>query len=305
MEYIIKSSSYRLLKKKINELVNGIDKDNITYYDLSIDSLKDILSDCNYVSLFDEKKAIIVYNTNIFSTKFEYKEECELLESYLSNPNKNTVLIFISDSVSTKKKCAKMIKDNIIELSVSSLEDEVKLYIKELGFKIENSALTKLINNLNSNYDFILNELDKIMVVKKDYLITLDDVNKYSLNLEKNDIFDFVDVVIKKEQKKIFKYLEEYINNKEEPAILFSNIATQYRLIYCVKNLMKDGYTEKSIATELNIHPYRVKLAVSNSYNYSNKELKEKLLSIVDLDEKIKLGLIDKYNALKMFLVNI
>ena len=70
MEYIIKSDSYRLLKNELNKLTKDIDKDNIIYYDLSIDSLKDILNNANYVSLFDDKKAIIVYNANIFGTKF-------------------------------------------------------------------------------------------------------------------------------------------------------------------------------------------------------------------------------------------
>jgi len=73
MEYIIKSSSYRLLKNKINEITKDIDKDNIAYYDLTIDSLSVILEECNYTSLFDDKKATIVYNTNLFNTKYEYK----------------------------------------------------------------------------------------------------------------------------------------------------------------------------------------------------------------------------------------
>ena len=84
-----------------------------------------------------------------------------------------------------------------------------------------------------------------------------------------------------------------------------SKIASQYRLIYSVKNLTRKGYSEKEIALELGIHPYRVKLAREKSYNYTNDELKEKLLSIGSLDEKVKLGIIDKYVALKLFLVNL
>lgn len=309
MEYIIKSNSYRLLKQEINKLTKDIDKENINYYDLTIDNLKDILNDCNYSSLFEEKKGIIVYNTNIFNTKFEYKEDLELLEKYLNNPNKNTILIFIADSISSKKKCVKKIKENnnLLELNIneSELESHIKEYLKENNFKIENIALTRLIKNLNNKYDYILNELDKVMIIKKDYLITLEDIEKYTISLENDDIFEFVDLIIKKDTIKIFKYLEKFINNKEEPAILFSNIATQYRLIYSIKNLIKNGYKEKDIATNLAIHPYRVKLALEKSYNYTNTELKEKLLYIGELDEKIKLGYIDKYIALKLFLLNI
>jgi len=310
MEYIIKSNSYRLLNSKIKELTKDIDKDNITYFDLTENSIKEILEECNYNSLFNDKKAIIVNNTNIFSTKYEYKEELSILESYLSNSNINTILIFIADSVSLKKKCVKIINDNKNYFNLSTpLDDElkgsVKDYLKEKGYKIESNALSLLLNNLDNKYDYILNELDKVMIVKKDYVINKEDIEKYTIKIKTDNIFDFVEYIIKKNESKIYEYLERFISDKNEPAILFSNIASQYRLIYSCKNLIKQGYSEKDIATLLDIHPYRVKLAINNSYNYTNSELKEKLLFIGKLDEQIKLGLLDKYNALKMFIIDI
>ena len=308
--YIIKSESYRLLDAKIKELTDDIDKENVTHFDLTIDNFKDIIEECNYTSLFNDKKAVIVNNTNIFGTKYEYKEDMELLEKYLNNSNKYTELIFIADSISLKKKCVKIIKDNgnLFELKKPVGDDLRKMvidYLKQDNFKIENSALTKLITNTVENYDFILNELDKVIVVKKDYLITDEDIDKYTIKIIEENIFDFVDLVIKKDTKNIFIKLEKYIQEKQEPAILLANIASQYRLIYSVKNLTRKGYSEKEIADELGIHPYRVKLAREKGYNYTNDELKEKLLSIGSLDEKVKLGIIDKYVALKLFLVNL
>ena len=305
MEYIIKSSSYRLLKEKINKITKNIDKDNITYYDLTIDNLNDIIEECNYTSLFDDKKAIIVYNTNLFNTKYEYKEDLELLEKYLNNPNVNTELIFITDSINMKKKCVKMInnKNNLFELEIKDdLVEKIKEYLNNLGYKIENRALSNLIKYELSNYDYILNEIDKVITIKKDYLITENDIDEYATKLESDNLFDFVNIIITKEEKNIYKYLIEYINNNKEPAILFSNLATQYRLIYSVKNLIKEGYSERDIADIFKIHSYRVKLAHDKSYEYTNNELKEKLLLIGKLDEKIKLGIINNYTALKYFL---
>ena len=143
------------------------------------------------------------------------------------------------------------------------------------------------------------------MVIKKDYLINSDDIEKYTIKIKEDNIFDFVDLIIKKDTKKVYERLEEYIKKREEPAILMSNIASQYRLILSVKNLIKEGYSEKEIADNLGIHPYRVKLARDKTYDYSNDELIGKLLSIGELDEKIKQGLIDKYVALKLLLVDL
>lgn len=310
MEYIIKSNSYRLLDSKIKDLTKNIDKENITYFDLTIDNIKDIIEECNYTSIFNDKKAIIVNNCNLFGTKYEYKNELELLERYLNNPNKDTVLLFVCDSISLKKKCVKIIKDNgcLYELNMpkdNELINSIKTYLKELGYKIENNALNTLIDNLNNNYDYILNELDKVIIVKKDYLINKEDIDKYTIKIKEDNIFDFVDCIIKKDNKKVYEYLEKYINEKQEPAILMSNIASQYRLILSIKKLIKEGYSEKNIADELKIHPYRVKLAHQNSFNYTNEELVSKLLKIGELDEKIKLGLVDKYIALKLLLIDL
>ena len=207
------------------------------------------------------------------------------------------------------RSCAKIIKDNNnlfeLEINEKELSDKVKEYVKSLGFKIDNDALNTLINNLNKNYDYILNEIDKVIIIKNDKLIILNDIDEYTIKLEDDTLFDFVDVIIKKDEIKVYKYLMEYIKDNKEPAILFASIASQYRLIYSVKNLIKEGYKESEIAKFFNIHEYRVKLAHNNSYNYSNEELKDKLLLIGKLDEKIKLGRIDKYSALKYFLTSL
>lgn len=309
MAYIIKCNSYRLLKSKLDELTNNIDKENIIYFDYDETNMKSIIEECNYTSLFNDSKAIIVRNINIFGTKYEYKEDLSILEDYLNNENRNTLLIFITDSTSLKKKCVKIIKDsgNLLDIPIpkdKELELAIREYLNKLGYKIESNALTKLIDNLDSNYDYILNELDKIIIVKKDYVINLNDINKYSINIKKDNIFDFVDLIIKKD-KLMYEHMEEFINSKEEPAILLSNLATQYRLIYASKNLTREGMSEKEIADALEVHPYRVKLAIANSYNYSCDELKEKLLYIGKLDELIKTGLLDKYTALKLFITSV
>ena len=310
MEYIIKSNSYRLLKRELDKLTEDIDKENINYFDMDVDNIKDILDNANYVSLFDDKKCIVVYNSNIFGTKFEYKNELEILEKYLNNPNDNTTLIFLTDNISKSKKCVKLIsnKGNVIELNKptgDNLKKEIINYLKEFNFKIENKALDLLIKRLDNNYDYILNELDKIMIIKEDYLINVEDINKYSVNIEEVDLFKFVDLVIKKKIEECLEELKIIVENNIEPAIILSMIAGQYRLIYSTKNLIKQGLSEKTIADELDVHPYRIKLAHDNSYNYSNIELKGKILSIGELDRKIKTGELDKYNALKIFIINL
>lgn len=65
------------------------------------------------------------------------------------------------------------------------------------------------------------------------------------------------------------------------------------------------GYTEKDIASTLSIHPYRVKLAIQNSRNYSNELLIEYIDKLATLDYEIKSGEKDADTGLELFLLGI
>jgi DNA polymerase-3 subunit delta len=58
------------------------------------------------------------------------------------------------------------------------------------------------------------------------------------------------------------------------------------------------------IASKLNIHPYRVKLAKEKSYNYNKEDLLRNLELLYELDYELKSTSIDPYSLLKIFLIN-
>ena len=63
------------------------------------------------------------------------------------------------------------------------------------------------------------------------------------------------------------------------------------------------GYSEKDIASTLKIHPYRVKLAIQNSRNYSKETLLNYLYNLAIIDIDIKTGKINKDLALELFIL--
>ena len=81
--------------------------------------------------------------------------------------------------------------------------------------------------------------------------------------------------------------------------------ADQFRLMYQVKTLLKEGYNQESIATKLKIHPYRVKLAIEKGYNYSSKTLLTNLEYFFNLDYMIKSGNNNPKLVFELFLANL
>ena len=95
------------------------------------------------------------------------------------------------------------------------------------------------------------------------------------------------------------------IKMNEEPIKIIVMLSNQFRIIYQAKRLYKQGYSGNDIATLLDIHPYRIKLALEKGRNYSEKDLINNLYKLAVLDEEIKTGKKDKYMALELFLITV
>ena len=81
-------------------------------------------------------------------------------------------------------------------------------------------------------------------------------------------------------------------------------ISSQFRFLLQVKTLYNKNKSNDEIAKLLEVHPYRVKLAINNCYYYSKETLENYLLKLFELDKKIKLGLIDKNIFFQLFILN-
>ena len=83
---------------------------NINKYDLNNDLIKNAIEDAETISMFGDKKTVIVDNANMF-TGITSKDS-EIIEKYLNNININTNLIFIvhNEKLDTRKKITKLIK---------------------------------------------------------------------------------------------------------------------------------------------------------------------------------------------------
>ena len=98
MIYLLYGTEDILITDEINKVVleNNIDEFNISRYNLEESLLKNIIEDCQTMTLFNDKKMVIVDNSYIFvRTQKKYLEQdIDVLIEYSNNPNPNTILIF-------------------------------------------------------------------------------------------------------------------------------------------------------------------------------------------------------------------
>ena len=288
-----------ITKHKINDL-------NISKYNIN-DNLTDIIEDANTLSLFDDKKLIVINNNALFVGKKSV--DTIALEKYIINSNPNTILIFVvnEEKLDTRRKLYKNIKEKGEVFEFNKLPN-INTYVKNLfsGYTITNDSINLLIKRVGNDLNRLKQEIEKIKIYKiNDKLITDSDIIDCTVEKIDINIFNFIDNIIRKNKSETIKTYKELLKIGEEPIKIIVLLANQFRLMYQSKLLTSKGYSEDDIASLLHVKRYPVHLAIQKSYHYNKEVLIDNLEQLADLDIKIKSGEIDKNLALELFLLRL
>lgn len=311
MNYLLYGTEKFLMDKEIKNIIdkNSFDELNISKYDLEFSTIKDILEDANTISLFNDRKLIIVDNAFIFNRTSKKIDDIEMLEKYLKESNSNTIILFInhSDKVDSVKKIFKYIKEKGVVKEFNALKN-ITSNVKNMfdDYKISNDAIELLINRAGKNLEILYQEVEKLKMYKiDDKIISIEDVEDTSVENVNIDIFKFVDDIINKNKKSAINTYKELLKINEEPIKIIALIASKFRLMYQSTMLAKKGYTEENISEILKVHKYPVHLAIVAGYKYNPKILLKYLKDLADLDIGIKTGEKDKNLALELFILSL
>lgn len=298
--YLFYGNNKSIINDKINNIINkyNIVDNNIIKYDLE-DNLDNIIEEASMISLFGDTKLILINAT--------FKEDIDVdkLEEYLKHYNNNTYIVFIAnDKVDTRRKLYKLIdKYGSIE-EVNSDNNYIRSYIKEY-IKDYMIDINYFLSKVSDNLDNIKNELDKLMLYKmEDKNITNKDIDDLVIPNIEEDIFALTDSVITNNIDKSITLYNKFMDKNYEPIYIIGLLGNQFTLLYQVKKLYNMGKSNNDIASILGVHPYRVKLAIQNSYYYTEEDLIKYIYKLGNLDKDIKTGNIDKTLGLELFLIN-
>lgn len=308
--YLFETSSRVLLEEQIAKILK--DSNNKVIYNAETTNIEDILEEASYVSMFDEMKYVIVKNSSFFGTgKLKEKEE-QLLLNYLENPYPLCTLIFTTyEAVDNRKKITKLLKEKFCYQKIETpkgleLYNKVASLLIEKKYLAEKDTINYLINACLNNYDLICNEIDKIdLYYQKPTKINLENIKHIISRTMTDNNFKFIDIVINKDLKKAFPYLEELITLKVEPLTLINLLAREYRNMLLLKKLNDEHYSKKDILSLLQLQEWQYDKTSKNAANYHIDDLKDYLVNLEKLDYQIKSGQIDKVIGLKMFLLDL
>lgn len=308
--YLIEERQASIIKKVLDE------SENISIFDCKETPIQEAIIDAQTTSLFDDHKVVIVKDVYFLTSekdKSGINHDLDMLLKYIENPNDATTLILICpyEKLDGRKKLPKLLMKKAVTyeakpLSMGMIGGWIKKRVQEHDVKIEADAAELLGQLIGSNLTALVNEIKKLaLFVGDNGVITPDHVRNMVTRSVEQDVFMLVDRVINRKLDQALEILTDLFKQNEEPIKILALLASQFRLIYQINLLAEKRLNQSQIAKELDVHPYRVKLACDYANNFDTQMLEEILNKLADLDYKMKTGKIDRRMGLELFLASI
>jgi DNA polymerase-3 subunit delta len=309
--YFIDETIQLLIKHVLNEEERDF---NLSVYDLEEVSIDLAIEDAQTLPFFGDKRVVIVKNAFFLTgakDKMKIDHNIQLLEEYITSPSPSAILIMVVDAekLDERKKITKLIKKEA-ELFEAVMSDERSLVLwiqseaKHLKVTITDDAIGLLIQYVRGTVTLLVQELNKMaMYVGEGGAITEEIVKLLSSRTIEDNIFELIDCVLSQKVSKAMEIYHDLLKLNEEPVKILSLLASQFRLLYQVKELSKQGYSQQQIANHLKIHPYRIKLASQKVTQFSHEYLLKSLNELAEMDYQIKSGQYEKKLALELFIL--
>lgn len=314
MILLISSPSFQLLNQKVqSQLQQRPSSITIEKIDASTMPISSWLPDLLQPSLWSEKKTTIISQGSFFGKSSSRqsnskKEEDELLENLLKQPNPDLDIIFLyQGEIDERLTLSKLIikHHQWFHLEIPSLDQTLGLaqaWIKGSGASIQPKALHQLVDATYPDIDRLYQEIQKLMV----YGSSIDEKTVNILvkpNLEDN-VFELTNQIMAENLQAALKIYQDFMVLQIEPTVLISMLGKHFQLYAKVSYLLDQGFDTYKIGQLLKIHEFRVRLMSQAKKRFPLKRINLILKSLDQLDQRIKQGRQDKTEGLSWWLVN-
>lgn len=300
---LIISDSFYFIKQSINSIFPSdteIIKINYANSDMS-----EILYELSSVSLFEEHKNIVVENADeIFSKNYNNED----LENYLNSPSELSSVIFVTSKADKTNNYYKLINskykiyDSTIKKKYNNI-NEVRNYIKERKSHITDKALNYIKDACLNDYDLMLREVDKLLILGKDNISDELVYGLVSLTPDGNNR-RFIDDLMDQNASDALVCVENMKTLNIDISKMIALIAWNVRVTYLIKKFRKDKVMLDKILKQYNVADFAYNSFVKRGNIRSEIEFENLIIELANIGINLKTFKLDKKNV-GYYLINL
>ena len=289
--------------KLARALVDVADSMNYSKYDGKNIDVSALIDVAQTLPFFSDRRLLLVEDSGFF------KGSCEQLASFLPNLPESSVVVFVESEIDKRGKMYKTVQKlgHVAEFAVQK-EDILERWIlgrlKKEDKKITRPVLQLFLSKTGNDMGTIDRELEKLLCyVLEREVVTAEDVEAVCAGQVTNQIFEMVNCIGNRDQKRALELYYDLLALKEPPMRILYLILRQFRILMELKSMKKKNMDPGTMASIAGIPPFAVKKNLNQSAAFSEAELRTALEEGVALETDVKTGRIADQIAVELLIV--
>lgn len=284
-------------------LVEPDDTMNFSAYEGKDINPKELIDLSETLPFFKEKRMILVENSGFF------KNSCDDLAEYMSQVPESTCFVFVEEEVDKRSKLFKAASraGSAVEFETPKEDMLVRWILGRIqreGKKITQSVMQLFLSKTGSDMENIDKELEKLICYTLDKTeISAADVEAICTGQTENKIFEMIDAISAKNQKKALDLYYDLLALKEAPMRILFLIARQFQNLLLIKSMSAKGYPAVSIAKTAGMPSFAVQKNLRQAGAFKINQLKEAMEDCGQAEEDVKTGRMADQLAVELLIV--
>ncbi len=306
--YLLYGSEGYLKKQYRDKLAMALtdidDTMNYNYYEGNKINVNEILDIGDTLPFFQDRRVIVIENSGWF------KKTPEDMEKRMENFPDSTYVIFVENEVDKRSRLYKWVNKNgyVSEMktpSGSMLVSWVLKLCRAEGKEIEKTTIQYLVQHTGSDMMLLKNELDKLFGYCADRPeITVEDVQQVCVSQAVDKLFQMLDAIASKDQKKALLLYHDLLVLKEPAMRILYNLTNYYKSLMELSGIPDGEYPYDELASLCGIPVFSVKKNKTQASRYSFHELRDMVELCQITDQKIKTGRIQDIVGVELLIVD-
>jgi DNA polymerase-3 subunit delta len=264
---------------------------------------KELIDLSETLPFFAERRVIFVENSGFF------KKSAEELADYMGELPDTSYFVFTESEVDKRGKLFKQVKKygSVVEFkrqTESVLMQWILGRLNREGKKITRPVMELFLSKTGNDMELIEQELEKLLcyTLEKE-VIEEADVEAICANQITGKIFEMVDAIAGKEQKRALDLYYDLLTLKEPPMRILFLVTRQFQILMQVKGMADKGFDYKNMASKAGVPEFTVRKYLGQARKFTNSQLMAAVKDGVQAEEDVKTGQMSDRLSVELFLV--
>lgn len=298
-KYLVRNMKHRL----IDGIVSNDDNMNYSKFTGKDCTAKEVIEIADTLPFFAEHRVVLLEDTGWM------KSGNDEMAEYMKSIPESTVLLFVESEVDKRNKVYKQVKNagyvcECSRMNRSELSKWILVRLNKENKKITKENMNYLLNKLGDDMDNITNELDKLVSYTMGReVIEAEDIDKVCISEITGRIFEMVDAIGNKNQRKALDLYYDLIAVREAPMKILYMLARQFHIMLQVKEMSLKGVPAAEMAKNMRMQNFIINKTLGQCKNFKLSVIKSAVDYCLKLEEAVKLGNMNDKMAVELIIV--